>query len=174
MRNHDESSMLRHDDLAQHFERLPESYLRCACADELEDLLLHRSLLADAGQPGKCPVVHARFVRRLHDLLANGGGGDCPPVPEEMRSGAAAIHEEMLIHEIIFATIDRPKLLSQLSALVYWVGVHIREAHVFTTTDGFSLSIFRVDGWWQEDAEDLLEAIKDEMMRRKPVDNECP
>eukprot|EP00268_Persea_americana_P056590 TRINITY_DN6695_c0_g1_i2.p1 TRINITY_DN6695_c0_g1~~TRINITY_DN6695_c0_g1_i2.p1 ORF type:complete len:246 (+),score=65.32 TRINITY_DN6695_c0_g1_i2:572-1309(+) len=51
------------------------------------------------------------------------------------------------VHEIIFSTIDKPKLLSQLSALLSDIGLNIREAHVFSTTDGYSLDVFVVDGW---------------------------
>lgn len=34
-----------------------------------------------------------------------------------------------------------------MSALLADVGLNIREAHVFSTTDGFSLDVFIVDGW---------------------------
>jgi hypothetical protein len=37
-----------------------------------------------------------------------------------------------------------------LSALLSEVGLNIREAHVFSTSDGFSLHIFVVDGWHTE------------------------
>ncbi|OMO56716.1 hypothetical protein COLO4_35572 [Corchorus olitorius] len=51
------------------------------------------------------------------------------------------------IHEVIFSTTDRPKLLSQLSALLSDIGFNIREAHVFSIIDGYSLDVFVVDGW---------------------------
>lgn len=51
------------------------------------------------------------------------------------------------VHEVIFSTVDKPKLLSQLSALLSDIGLNIREAHVFSTTDGYSLDVFVVDGW---------------------------
>lgn len=38
----------------------------------------------------------------------------------------------------------------QLSALLSDVGLNIREAHVFSTTDGYSLDVFVVDGWHSE------------------------
>jgi UTP:GlnB (protein PII) uridylyltransferase len=63
------------------------------------------------------------------------------------------------MHEVTVATIDKPKLLSQLSALLADVGLNIREAHVFSTVDGYSLDVFVVDGWPTEDTEDLLEAL---------------
>lgn len=38
----------------------------------------------------------------------------------------------------------------QLSALLADVGLNIREAHVFSTTSGYSLDVFVVDGWPSE------------------------
>ncbi|CAN0892169.1 Serine/threonine-protein kinase STY17, partial [Linum grandiflorum] len=63
------------------------------------------------------------------------------------------------IHEVIFSTIDKPKLLSQLSSLLSDIGLNIREAHVFSTIDGYSLDVFVVDGWPVEDTEGLTEAM---------------
>lgn len=37
--------------------------------------------------------------------------------------------------------------LVQMSALLADVGLNILEAHVFSTTDGYSLNVFVVDGW---------------------------
>jgi UTP:GlnB (protein PII) uridylyltransferase len=51
------------------------------------------------------------------------------------------------IHEVVFSTVDKPKLLSQLSALLSDIGLNIREAHVFSTFDNYSLDVFVVDGW---------------------------
>ncbi|XP_021898631.1 serine/threonine-protein kinase STY46-like isoform X7 [Carica papaya] len=73
------------------------------------------------------------------------------------------------IHEVIFSTVDKPKLLSQfwfcisniqLSALLSDIGLNIREAHVFSTTDGYSLDVFVVDGWPIEDTDDLYKAME--------------
>ncbi|KAJ4965149.1 hypothetical protein NE237_016998 [Protea cynaroides] len=69
------------------------------------------------------------------------------------------------IHEIIFATIDKPKLLSQLSALLSDIGLNIREAHVFSTTNGYSLDVFVVDGWPVEDTDGLHEAVEKAIAR---------
>ncbi|KAH0679962.1 hypothetical protein KY290_023754 [Solanum tuberosum] len=65
----------------------------------------------------------------------------------------------ILVHEVIFSTIDKPKLLSQLSALLSDIGLNIREAHVFSTTDGYSLDVFVVDGWPVEDTKALHEEL---------------
>ncbi|RZR76685.1 hypothetical protein BHM03_00001563 [Ensete ventricosum] len=37
-----------------------------------------------------------------------------------------------------------------LSTLLSEIGLNIREAHVFSTTDGYSLDVFVVDGWSEE------------------------
>ncbi|XP_019190421.1 PREDICTED: serine/threonine-protein kinase STY46-like isoform X2 [Ipomoea nil] len=69
------------------------------------------------------------------------------------------------IHEVIFSTIDKPKLLSQLSALLSDIGLNIREAHVFSTTDGYSLDVFVVDGWPVEDPKGMLEELEKAIAR---------
>ncbi|XP_064972043.1 serine/threonine-protein kinase STY17-like isoform X2 [Musa acuminata AAA Group] len=67
--------------------------------------------------------------------------------------------KDVPIHEIIFSSIDKPKLLSQLSALLADIGLNIREAHVFSTTDGYSLDVFEVDGWPEEETDGLLKEL---------------
>ncbi|KAB2088103.1 hypothetical protein ES319_A04G151700v1 [Gossypium barbadense] len=56
-------------------------------------------------------------------------------------------HLSRPMHEVTFSTEDKPKLLSQLTALLAEVGLNIQEAHVFSTVDGYSLDCFVVDGW---------------------------
>jgi UTP:GlnB (protein PII) uridylyltransferase len=38
----------------------------------------------------------------------------------------------------------------QLTAFLSGVNLNIREAHVYSTTDGFCLDVFVVDGWEME------------------------
>ncbi|ERN16030.1 hypothetical protein AMTRI_Chr11g94780 [Amborella trichopoda] len=81
---------------------------------------------------------------------------------EEQSIMAASGSQELSwvpLHEIIFSTIDKPKLLSQLSALLSDMGLNIREAHVFSTNDGYSLDVFVVDGWPSEDTDGLHKAL---------------
>ncbi|KAE9611563.1 putative dual-specificity kinase TKL-Pl-4 family [Lupinus albus] len=59
------------------------------------------------------------------------------------------------MHEITFSTDDKPKLLSQLTALLAEIGLDIQEAHVFSTADGYSLDVFVVEGWPYEETEKL-------------------
>ncbi|KAJ8450403.1 hypothetical protein Cgig2_004860 [Carnegiea gigantea] len=53
----------------------------------------------------------------------------------------------------------------QLSALLSDIGLNIREAHVFSTTDGYSLDVFVVDGWPVEDADSLYKAMEEAISR---------
>lgn len=71
------------------------------------------------------------------------------------------------MHEITFSTIDKPKTLSQLTNIISEIGLNIEEAHVFSTTDGFSLDVFVVDGWPYEETELLKSEVQKEIMRSK-------
>ncbi|BBN18135.1 protein MpMAPKKK20 [Marchantia polymorpha subsp. ruderalis] len=89
-----------------------------------------------------------------------------PSHPEEDKDDAKDHSSQGLklphapMHEVTFSTIDKPKLLSQLSALLADVGLNIREAHVFSTVDGYSLDVFVVDGWPTEDTKELGEELE--------------
>ncbi|TMW92033.1 hypothetical protein EJD97_013580 [Solanum chilense] len=71
------------------------------------------------------------------------------------------------MHEITFSTIDKPKTLTQLTNIISEIGLNIEEAHVFSTTDGFSLDVFVVDGWPYEETELLKSEVQKEVMRSK-------
>ncbi|KAK4802793.1 hypothetical protein SAY86_000996 [Trapa natans] len=71
------------------------------------------------------------------------------------------------MHEITFSTVDRPKLLSQLTCLLSEVGLNIQEAHAFSTTDGYSLDVFVVDGWPYEETEMLTTTLEKEVFKRE-------
>uniref|UniRef100_A0A6N2M1E4 non-specific serine/threonine protein kinase n=1 Tax=Salix viminalis TaxID=40686 RepID=A0A6N2M1E4_SALVM len=73
----------------------------------------------------------------------------------------------MPMHEITFSTVDRPKLLSQLTSLLAEIGLNIQEAHAFSTVDGFSLDVFVVDGWLCEETEELKSALEREILKAK-------
>jgi len=64
------------------------------------------------------------------------------------------------LHEVIFACDDKPKLLSQLTSLLGELGLNIQEAHAYSTSDGYSLDIFVVDGWEYE-ADILQSALRE-------------
>ncbi|KAF8063034.1 STY17 [Scenedesmus sp. PABB004] len=71
-------------------------------------------------------------------------------------------------YEITIATVDQPKLLSRLSDAMGDLGLNIREAHVFNTTDGFALDVFVVDGWSSELGESLEEQLGQRLLRMPP------
>ncbi|KAE8715906.1 hypothetical protein F3Y22_tig00110159pilonHSYRG00146 [Hibiscus syriacus] len=71
------------------------------------------------------------------------------------------------MHEITFSTVDRPKLLSQLTSLLAELGLNIQEAHAFSTVDGYSLDVFVVDGWAFEETEGLKDALEKEILKSK-------
>ncbi|XP_022769278.1 serine/threonine-protein kinase STY46-like isoform X2 [Durio zibethinus] len=92
--------------------------------------------------------------KRVHPPPAFGTSSDLELVHEARRGvkdmdaviNAKPIHYRMM-HEITISTNDKPKLLTQLTSLLSEVGLNIQEAHAFSTTDGYSLDVFLVDGW---------------------------
>ncbi|KAK7270158.1 hypothetical protein RIF29_23100 [Crotalaria pallida] len=82
---------------------------------------------------------------------------------EEEHSVHASIQYSRPMHEITFSSDDKPKLLSQLTALLSEIGLNIQEAHVFSTNDGFSLDVFVVDGWPYEETEKLKATLGKEV-----------
>ncbi|KAJ4714110.1 Kinase family protein [Melia azedarach] len=75
------------------------------------------------------------------------------------------------MHEITFSTVDKPKLLTQLTSLLGEIGLNIQEAHAFSTVDGFSLDVFVVDGWPYEATEELKNVLAREVSKSK--DQSC-
>ncbi|XP_028774557.1 serine/threonine-protein kinase STY17 isoform X2 [Neltuma alba] len=71
------------------------------------------------------------------------------------------------MHEITFSTVDKPKVLSQLTSLLGEMGLNIQEAHAFSTTDGFSLDVFVVVGWPNEETEELKRVLEKEILKYK-------
>ncbi|KAL2348660.1 hypothetical protein Fmac_002660 [Flemingia macrophylla] len=71
------------------------------------------------------------------------------------------------MHEITFSTVDKPKLLSQLTSILGEMGLNIQEAHAFSTTDGFSLDVFVVEGWPNEETEELKGVLEKEILKVK-------
>ncbi|KAK4354770.1 hypothetical protein RND71_026964 [Anisodus tanguticus] len=76
-----------------------------------------------------------------------------------VQDGNSAVSGNSLLfrpsYEITISTLDKPKLLTQLTSLLSEIGLNIQEAHAFSTTDGYSLDVFVVDGWGNEETEQL-------------------
>ncbi|CAN6817246.1 unnamed protein product [Brassica oleracea] len=81
---------------------------------------------------------------------------------DEEEGGTSVPNNSRPLHEITFSTIDKPKLLFQFTALLAELGLNIQEAHAFSTTDGFSLDVFVVDGWPYEEVDRLRIALEKE------------
>ncbi|XP_022685045.1 serine/threonine-protein kinase STY46 isoform X2 [Setaria italica] len=82
--------------------------------------------------------------------------------------------EQVLIHQKVLAEAKDPDRrpafavrFLRLSALLSDIGLNIREAHVFSTTDGYSLDVFVVDGWPIEDTEGLHKALEASILRNE-------
>ncbi|KAM7514026.1 hypothetical protein LguiA_003609 [Lonicera macranthoides] len=84
-------------------------------------------------------------------------------VQDGSSSMSANLHLFRPLHEITISTNDKPKLLSQLTSLLSEIGLNIQEAHAFSTTDGYSLDVFVVDGWEYEETEKLRNALAKEI-----------
>ncbi|CAI5472951.1 unnamed protein product, partial [Closterium sp. Yama58-4] len=95
----------------------------------------------------------------LEEPVAGGGQGGAGAMDADRHNSLSAPYYNVPMHEVTFSTFDRPKLLSQLSAVLADAGLNIREAHVFSTCDGLSLDVFVVDGWPTEDVVDLHAAL---------------
>ncbi|CAL5024588.1 unnamed protein product [Urochloa decumbens] len=160
--------------------------------EKAEDVLLHRRILDECADPDKRPVFHVRFLRCIEappdsqDKAQDpstlreaeiGGSEPCERMMEDLTLERRKVADDseassarrgvkiLYIHEIIFSMVDKTKLLAQLSALLSEVGLNIREAHVFSTTDGFCLDVFVVDGWETEETDGLLQSLKETAAR---------
>uniref|UniRef100_M8BML2 Serine/threonine-protein kinase HT1 n=1 Tax=Aegilops tauschii TaxID=37682 RepID=M8BML2_AEGTA len=135
--------------------------------DKSADVLVHQKVLAEAKDPLRRPAFRVRFLR-VEDMDSAYGSDASDEGADDgddlsVRQDTPYTH----IHEIVFSTIDKPKLLSQLSALLSDIGLNIREAHVFSTVDGYSLDVFVVDGWPIEDTDGLHKALEASVLRNE-------
>eukprot|EP00897_Mesotaenium_endlicherianum_P000769 jgi/Mesen1/10693/ME000090S10153 len=70
--------------------------------------------------------------------------------------------------EITVATADRHGLLKYLTMALCTSGLelNIKEAHVFSSTDGMALEVFVVEGWNGDDPEELQQAVLDAINKK--------
>lgn len=168
--------------LTRHLQRLPRRYLSDLDVDDkADDFLLHWEILEECADPDKRPVFHARYLKSTTVRVDYDGIGNTQELEEprqrledlsldrrktvdgndSMSISSRGDLKTLLLHEIIFSSIDRPKLLSHLTALLSEVGLNIQEAHVYSTKDGFCLDVFVVDGWETEETDELIARIKE-------------
>uniref|UniRef100_A0A7C9CNK3 non-specific serine/threonine protein kinase n=1 Tax=Opuntia streptacantha TaxID=393608 RepID=A0A7C9CNK3_OPUST len=182
------------DELWSHFNRLPARYALDVNVERAEDVLTHKRLLHLAHDPANRPAVDVRlvqvrpvsevtmdqnaqesspFARKSHPPPAFGSSPNLEalalevnkPHNDEEDNTNASSRLLRPMHEITFSTDDKPKVLSQLTSLLAEVGLNIQEAHAFSTTDGYSLDVFVVDGWPYEETQRLRSALEKEVKR---------
>lgn len=173
------------DMLLTHFDKLPDRYLIDIAVEKAEDVLFHRSVLEEVANNGRQPVFKARYIKTIQvQPDSEGTYPDCDDPTQRLLLEDLTlerIHEPgntvsmsspsrdsgpMLLHEIIFSSVDKPKLLHRLTTLLSEVGLNIREAHVYSTTDGFCLDVFVVDGWKTEKTDALITTINETLTRK--------
>ncbi|XP_057494829.1 serine/threonine-protein kinase STY46-like [Actinidia eriantha] len=183
------------DELWAHFNRLPARYALDVNVERAEDVLMHKRLLQLARDPDNRPAFEIRLVQVLPSSDGNTVDSSCSRSPRnddaqsihpppafgsspnlealaleasQLQDGDSDVsrpHYSRPMHEITFSTDDKPKLLSQLTALLAEVGLNIQEAHAFSTVDGYSLDVFVVDGWPYEETEQLQTALEKELLK---------
>ncbi|XP_074275711.1 serine/threonine-protein kinase STY46-like [Silene latifolia] len=193
--NHSEAITPGFDDqLWAHFHRLPVRYALDVNVERAEDVLTHKRLLLLAHDPTNRPAFDVRLVQvpNASDTTANDTTLESSPFArkshpppsfgsspnlealalegkrlDDVEEDDAHASSKLLrpMHEITFSSDDKPKLLSQLTSLLAEVGLNIQEAHAFSSTDGYSLDVFVVDGWPYEETQRLRSALEKELKR---------
>ncbi|XP_052203136.1 serine/threonine-protein kinase STY46-like [Diospyros lotus] len=125
--------------------------------------------------------VHSNFIKKeeahssdfpcgwsIHPPFAFGLLPNLEAVLEANKSSSQVgvdgnLHIFRHLYEITISTVDKPKLLSQLTSLLSEIGLNIQEAHAFSTSDGYSLDVFVVDGWGPEETEQLRTVLLKEI-----------
>lgn len=129
---------------------------------------------AESTEEDTAPTSSAHQNRKVHPPPAFGSSPNLEGLalevnkPHDEHEEVDASNSTSLLrpmHEITFSTEDKPKLLSQLTALLAEVGLNIQEAHAFSTTDGYSLDVFVVDGWTDEETQQLRSTLEKEMIK---------
>ncbi|KAL6963654.1 Serine/threonine-protein kinase sty46 [Sarracenia purpurea var. burkii] len=193
------------DDLWAHFHRLPTRYALDVNVERAEDVLMHKRLLQLAHNPANRPAFEIRLVQvppiyegntadsahsssprnesaqSIHPPPAFGSSPNLEALAldkshiQDGDSVASQVKYSRPMHEVTFSTDDKPKLLSQLTALLGEVGLNIQEAHAFSTADGYSLDVFVVDGWPFEETEQLQTALEKELWKieKQSCPNHC-
>ncbi|XP_039007079.1 serine/threonine-protein kinase STY46-like isoform X2 [Hibiscus syriacus] len=125
------------------------------------------------GESAQCSPKHS-IKQSIHPPPAFGSSANLEALALEANKsqdedGDSSVHANSHfshpMHEIMFSTEDKPKLLSQLTALLAEIGLNIQEAHAFSTVDGYSLDVFVVDGWPYEETEQLKVALEKEVLK---------
>ncbi|PKU77395.1 serine/threonine-protein kinase STY17 isoform X1 [Dendrobium catenatum] len=186
------------EELWAHFNRLPVRYALDVNVERAEDVLMHKKLLLQVHDPANWPVFDIRTVQMScgNSFVCNSRAGRNTFIHHPLTFGSSTSLESLALgaskeyiqdedsvsnamlplpkqmHEITFSTVDKPKLLSQLTAVLGELGLNIQEAHVFSTNDGYSLDVFVVVGWHSEDIDLFRETVQKEI--RKTMKTHLP
>ncbi|XP_028551666.1 serine/threonine-protein kinase STY17 isoform X3 [Dendrobium catenatum] len=159
---------------------------------------MHKKLLLQVHDPANWPVFDIRTVQMScgNSFVCNSRAGRNTFIHHPLTFGSSTSLESLALgaskeyiqdedsvsnamlplpkqmHEITFSTVDKPKLLSQLTAVLGELGLNIQEAHVFSTNDGYSLDVFVVVGWHSEDIDLFRETVQKEI--RKTMKTHLP
>ncbi|MED6179820.1 Serine/threonine-protein kinase sty46 [Stylosanthes scabra] len=155
------------DQLWNHFNRLPARYALDVNVERAADVLMHKRLLHLAHDPVNRPAIEVRLVQVPPVTDGNSAYSvQSDAIENESdQSSSKYSSRKRPMHEITFSTDDKPKLLSQLTALLAEIGLNIQEAHAFSTTDGYSLDVFVVEGWPYDETEKLKTALEKEVIK---------
>ncbi|KAK8945838.1 Serine/threonine-protein kinase HT1 [Platanthera guangdongensis] len=175
------------EELWSHFNRLPARYALDVNVVRAEDVLTHKRLLQQAHDSAPQLAFDIRLVQipkgdgliSPNSQLEEDAFVHPPPTfgsSPNLESLALEVNEENVqdgdsaansisnfsrpMHEVTFSNEDKPKLLSKLTALLSDAGLNIQEAHAFSTNDGYSLDVFVVDGWQDEETSQLRDALQ--------------
>ncbi|XP_024970872.1 serine/threonine-protein kinase STY46-like isoform X3 [Cynara cardunculus var. scolymus] len=84
--------------------------------------------------------------------------------------------QEVLMHKKLLHMAHDPTTrpafkarLIQLTSLLSEIGLNIQEAHAFSTTDGYSLDVFVVNGWPYEETKKLRDVLAKEIPRVEEI-----
>ncbi|KAG0580913.1 hypothetical protein KC19_4G210100 [Ceratodon purpureus] len=107
------------------------------------------------GSPLNCSETHHSIPRPAFGNFTN---------PLHVDDGDLGEHDDVFSsfgYEITIATTDRQGLLKYFTSALSdsHLQLNIKEAHVFSTTDGMALEVFVVEGWLGDEAEELRQAV---------------
>ncbi|XP_013639246.1 PREDICTED: uncharacterized protein LOC106344403 [Brassica oleracea var. oleracea] len=171
------------DRLWQHFNRLPARYALDVNVERAEDVLTHLRLLKLAEDPATRPAFV--MYRVVLSTPTFGSSPNFEPITPGSKLVDSAVNATLATRfltcfaayfadrcmrlpfqpSISLNSLVRDGFLFLLSEL----GLNIQEAHAFSTADGFSLNVFVVAGWSQEETDGLKDALGNEILKLKKL-----
>ncbi|KAG4998684.1 hypothetical protein JHK85_030123 [Glycine max] len=164
-----------------------EDILQCRYAldvnvERAADVLMHKRLLHLAHDPANRPSIEVRLVQVYP--ITDGNSADTfesdDPGIESGQSSSKYSSRQSIHPPPAFGSSPNLEALAleannseedieeeqSLTALLAEIGLNIQEAHAFSTTDGFSLDVFVVEGWPYEETEKLKAALESEVLKK--------